>query len=260
MSVIRVIDIETTGFEPPEAAVCEIGFCDLVSGGRDLAGSPTNWDVDTGYGVLVNPGRPIPPEVSAVHHLIDEDVAEALPWDLAAFPICHQDFLRDAGPIVAFAAHSAKFERQFITEDLTGGRAWICTYKCGLRLWPEAPSHSNQALRYWHRPDGLDRQTAAAAHRAFPDAYVTAFLLRDMLDMASVEDLIAWSSQPALQVRCQIGKWRGKPWREVDGGFLAWVSERDFDEDVLFTVRHEMDRRQKEYEAGRAAAAVEEDA
>jgi len=122
------------------------------------------------------------------------------------------------------------------------------------RLWPEAPSHSNQALRYWRRPIGLDRAVAPSGHRAYQDAYVTAFLLRDLLSLASLEDLIEWSSEPALQVRCHIGKWRGTPWSEVDDGFLHWILGKDFDEDVVFTVKHELDRREKELRASEAAA------
>ena len=29
MTVVRVIDFETTGTEPPEAQVCEVGYCDV---------------------------------------------------------------------------------------------------------------------------------------------------------------------------------------------------------------------------------------
>jgi exodeoxyribonuclease X len=243
---IRVIDLECTGFEPPDHGVCEIGWSDVVSVEHDLLGAPTAWAVGNGRGMLVNPGRSIPPETSAVHHIIDEDVSGSPPW-LVAASIAFPRAPSEAVPI-AYAAHSAKFERQWCTDDLTGGVPWICTYKCALRLWPEAPSHSNQSLRYWRRPDGIDRDIAFHAHRAFPDAYVTAFHVRDLLTLAPLEDLIKWSSEPALQVRCHIGKWRGTLWRDVDDGFLEWVAARDFDEDVLFTVRHEIERRRAEEE------------
>lgn len=245
---VRVVDLETTGFAPP-AAVVEIGGCDVVAKARDLVGAPTHWTVEWPWSALVNPGISIPPETSAVHHLIDDDVRVFPPWSETG-PIFARTL--DADGIGALAAHSAKMERQWI-DDLAGGRPWICTYKCALRVWPEAPSHSNQALRYWRRPVGLDRAKAMPAHRAGPDAYVTAFLLRDLLEAARVEDLIQWSSEPALQVRCHIGKWRGTPWREVDDSFLEWVIARDFDEDVLFTVRNEIERRDNERQEASAA-------
>lgn len=239
--IIRVCDLETTGFEPPEAKVCEIGWCDIVSANTDIAGAPYDWEVRGGDYRLCNPGVSIPPETSAIHHIIYDDVKGAPNFeDIAGEIVSHPD-------IELLAAHSAKFERQFIRDDMAPGRGWICTYKAALRLWPEAPRHSNQALRYWRNPEGLDREVANVAHRAYPDAYVTAHLLRDMLnDGAEIAQLIQWTDEPALQVTCHIGSWRGKPWREVDDGFLYWISQRDFDEDVLFTVRHEMERREQE--------------
>jgi exodeoxyribonuclease X len=239
--LVRVIDLETTGFEPPQAGVCEIGWCDLLQ-------RPEGWEVGAGSFVLVDPGHPITPATSAVHHIVDEDVRGAPPFSEAIRDVLF-DGLRMEAERTILAAHSAKFERLFVTEEHAGSVEWICTYKCALRLWPEAPLHSNQGLRYWRRPAGLDRSLASAAHRAFPDAYVTAHHLRDLLALAPMEDLIRWSSEPALQVRCHIGKNRGLLWSEVEFSFLQWISDRDFDEDVLFTVQHEMQRRRDIWKA-----------
>lgn len=239
---IRIIDLESTGFEPPEHAVCEIGWCDVHADVADPTTGLLQWRVTGGGNELVNPGRPIPPETSAIHHIVDEDVADAPTWEVAAAAILRPS---PVAPI-AFAAHSAKMERQWCTDDLTGGVPWICTYKAALRLWRDAPAHSNQTLRYWRRPTGLDRAEAAVSHRAYPDAYVTAFHLRDLLTLAPLDDLIRWTNEPALQVRCHIGKWRGHLWSEVDLGFLEWIAVRDFDDDVLFTARHEIARRAAE--------------
>lgn len=240
---IRVIDLETTGEAPPEHGVCEIGWCDVASTKLDLALDPCGWEVGLPEAVLVNPGRPMPPETAAVHHIIDEDVADAPRWE-EVWPA----IIRPGDDVIAaFAAHSAKFERKFISDEMTAGAHWICTYKCGLRLWPDAPLHSNQGLRYWRKPTGLNRDLARLAHRAGPDAYVTAFHVRDLLEMASLADLVRWSNEPALQVVCHIGKQRGMKWREVDIGFLYWLLDKDFDEDVLFTARTEIERREHEH-------------
>lgn len=243
---IRVVDIEATGFLAAEGHTpCEVGYCDLVAVTTDLAGAPASWCVVGGLGQLLHPGRPIPPEASAVHQIVDADVARAAPWGGAM-----KDLLT-AGTygLVAFAAHSAKTEQQWVTDEITGSVPWIDSYKVALRLVSECPKHSVQGLRHYMAPLGIHRSIADVAHRAFPDAYVTAFLLRDMLigspvsATASIEKMVEWSSEPALQIWCHIGSWRGKRWREVDTGFLDWVAARDFDEDVLFTVRHEIERR-----------------
>jgi exodeoxyribonuclease X len=237
--LIRAIDLETTGFVPPEHTVIELGWCDIKLH-PDLIGGVGQPEVIGGASWLIDPGRPIPPESSAIHHLVDADFEHAVPWSLAS------NIFKpgaDETAFAAFVAHSAKFELQWCAE-YAGAIPWICTYKCALRLWPDAPSHSNQSLRYWRKPEGLDRRIASLAHRAYPDAYVTAFLLRDMIaDGASIEQLVKWSSEPALQVTCHIGKARGMKWADVDSGLMEWILGRDFDEDVLHTCQYWLDKR-----------------
>jgi hypothetical protein len=64
---IRIIDIETTGTDPANDMIVEIASVDLL---RD--GTITNR-----MSTLVRPAIPVPPESSAVHHLIGADLASA---------------------------------------------------------------------------------------------------------------------------------------------------------------------------------------
>lgn len=217
---IRVIDVETTGTEPTDAII-EIGAWDLIDGKIDAASS-----IDT----LVNPGRPIPPELSAIHHIVDTDVADA--------PKLDQVLPLSIDGADAFCAHNAKFERQWFTEAVTGGRPWICTLRCAYIIWPDAPGHSNQTLRYWLKAEGLDRQIANVAHRAAPDAYVTAFTLRELLKRASFDELVRWSNQPALLPRITFGKHRGQRFADVPIDYLQWLTrQNDMNEDVIHSAR-----------------------
>ena len=229
---IRVIDLETTGSRPPAHGVCEVGWQDVVQ-------SPTGrWVVADARGTrLVNPGRPIPPVTMAVHHIIDADVADAPPWPDVAPAV-----LRPPGGALALAAHSAAFEQRFCTPQLSGGVRWICTWKCALRMWPGAPSFSNQVLRYWRMPVGLDRARGLPVHRAPPDAYVTAHHLRDMLNAASLAQLLAWSDEPGLLPRVPTGPDRGRSWAELDTEALdRFMADRS--EDVRFSAAVELRRR-----------------
>ncbi|HEX8447662.1 MAG TPA: exonuclease domain-containing protein [Sphingomonas sp.] len=228
---VRVIDLETTGSRPPAHAVCEVGWQDVVQG------ADGRWAIGGGEGAeLVNPQRPIPPVTQAVHHIIDADVANARIWSDVAPAV-----LRPAG-VLALAAHRASFEQRFCTPPLTGGADWICTWKCALRLWPGSPSFSNQVLRYWRKPVGLDRARGLPVHRAFPDAYVTAHHLRDMLATVSVAQLIAWSAVPGLLPRVPAGPLRGTAWTDVDADALQrFVNDRD--EDVRYSAETERARR-----------------
>ena len=236
--VIRVLDLESSGFAPPEHVPIEVGWQDLVAVAADLAGGP-RFEVDPQRrgSMLLHPRRPIPPESSAVHHLTDDDFLGGMPFWTDALP----EVCEPAG-IVAFAAHTAKMERQWFTPDLTGGRPWICTWKCALRAWPDAPGHSNQVLRYWRNPVGLDRRRAMPPHRALPDAYVTAHLLRDLLAEQPLEALIQWTEEPPVLVRLPFGE--RQRFRDADAGLLDWILTKDFEPDVVHTTKLEISRRE----------------
>jgi exodeoxyribonuclease X len=181
---------------------------------------------------LVNTQDAVPPESSAVHHLTEDDLCMAPAWDWVKEQI-------GVGSPSVFAAHYADFEKGWLTTDIIGTDTWICTFKCALRLWPDAPSHSNQSLRYWLKHEGLCRATAEKAHRAGPDSYVTAFHLRKMLTLASVAQLIEWTSQPALLITCRLPAHRGILWRDVPSSYLEWVADKStLDENTKFTARH----------------------
>jgi len=227
---IRVIDLETGGNGPNE--VCEIGWQDVL---RDDHG---RWSVNEERGaLLVNPGRPMSPDTMAVHHILDAQVADAPFWKEVAPGV-----LRPQGGIAALAAHRAAFEQRYCTPRLAGGLPWICTWKCAMRVWPGLMRFSNQMLRYQRMPEGLDHEIGLPAHRAMPDAYVTAHHLRDLLNTESLENLLAWSIQPGLLPRVPSGPDRGKSWDRIGQQALEEFSQ-DRDVDIRFSAQAELIRR-----------------
>ena len=73
--IVRVIDLETTGNAPPAHAVIEIGWQDVA------LGTDGRWELHgEGGRTFVNPNRPIPPVTQAIHHILDEEVADAPQW------------------------------------------------------------------------------------------------------------------------------------------------------------------------------------
>lgn len=230
VSKIRVIDLETGGNGPND--VCEIGWQDVV---LDDDGQ---WRVNEDRGaVLVNPGRPMSPDTMAVHHILDRDVADAPYWKDVASSV-----LRPQGGLVALAAHRAAFEQRYCTPRFTGGASWICTWKCALRVWPDLSRFSNQMLRYQRMPEGLIHEIGLPAHRAMPDAYVSAHHLRDLLNETSLEQLLRLSKEPGLLPRVPSGPHRGKGWDRLSEETLRnFLLERD--EDIRFSARSELARR-----------------
>ena len=232
LSRVRVVDLETTGSRPPAHDVCEVGWQDVV------LEADGKWQLNAERGArFVNPGRAIPPVTMAVHHIMDQDVAAAPFWKVIAPSV-----LRPEGGAIALAAHRASFEQRFCSPQLTGGSKWICTWKCALRLWPDSPSFSNQVLRYWRMPDGLDRNIGLPVHRAMPDAYVTAHHLRDQLNAVGIDQLLSWSAEPGLLPRVPAGPDRGRSWTELAEDVLSrFIADRD--EDVRFSATAELARR-----------------
>lgn len=229
---LRVIDIETTGMAPP-AEIIEFGRSDVVSGGDGL-------NIERPMARLYRPLNGIPPETMAVHHITEADFN-------ADTPVCSEDRLRMAvwggeKPDV-LVAHNCEFERSFIPSAVTEHLPWICTLKVALRVWPDAPGHSNQVLRYW-RGLVLDPALAMPPHRAGPDAWVTAHLLRELLQHATVEQMVAWTEEPKMLPKVNFGKHRGSAWPEVPADYLKWmVGQPDMDPDVVWCARKELERR-----------------
>lgn len=225
--LIRCIDFETTGIptEDDPQAICEIGFTDVVDGLVSL---------DT-VAILVNPGRPMPVEAQAVHHIADADL-------IGARPITDGLQLAMQGPPDFFAAHNADYEQAFFKG---GDVPWIDTYKVALRLWPEAPGHSQQVLRYYLGLD-LVRERAAPAHRAGPDSYVCAGLMQRILQegAATIEQMVKWSKGPPLLHRVTFGKHKGMLWDELPVDYLQWIANKsDMDAGTKANARHRLKQR-----------------
>lgn len=234
-----VIDLEGTSKDPSESHIIE--WAEIVV-------APAWFDEPALVCIsgMVRPPIPIPPETSAIHHIIDSDVMGAPTIDQAKADIVAELII----PGRVAVAHNADYERT-VLERTCGLPAvmWICTYKVALRVWPEAPSHSNESLRYWLRLDeSRGRTSAQHPHTAKHDATVTAALLNRLLSVGtSVPDMLMWTAEPALLPRCPIGDWRGQKWTDVDSGFLDWILYKIHDRpDLRFCAQHELKRREDE--------------
>jgi exodeoxyribonuclease X len=230
--IVRVLDIETRGLDP-DSGVCEIATVDLVRDGDD---ERAPWQRGRMWRSFINPGKPIPPETSAVHHITDADVKDA-PTLEAMFAEHALAPAEDGKPPAFFAAHRAAFEQSFIGALMPAGTQWICSYKVGVTCYPESPSHSNQCLKYFLGLK-LDQALAMPPHRAAADAYTTAAILRHIFKsfVITPADMVDISSKPVLLPRFHFGKWAGRPLAEIETGYLRWVAAQpDMDADARYT-------------------------
>ena len=253
---ILVWDTETTGLSPEEGdAVVEVAAVPV----RLSEGA---WTVGQGVSYLVDPGRPIPPEASAVHHLTD-DMCEDMPTLEEAVEGCRfalsEPKMTDDGGIIYpsppgwpdfGAAHNAKFDAGFLTELRV--RPLVCTYRCALHIWPGAPGYGNQTLRYWKKvvlshhlsEDTIHYPRAVSPHSALYDAYTTAGLLQIMLQDHTPEELVALTAAPVTLTKVRFGKHSGEAWAALPTDYLRWMQRQSgWDEDVAHTLRVELERR-----------------
>jgi exodeoxyribonuclease X len=238
----NIIDLETTGFDPPEAEVIEIAVTQMA---MQHTGNPADEPTFTAanpVSYLCGLAGNLTPESRAVHHIT--------PGEIKDFAPCGTKLLRETSLLRNpdfLVAHNAEFERKWFTEAVTGGKPWICTYKAALRVWPGCPSHSNSCLRYWLEDQGkipdLGRR-GQPAHRAAPDTVVTTYLLRELLRLVDVAELAQWALEPKLYPFVPFGKHKGKGWNDVDAGYLSWImKEPDMEPDMKFCAGRELERR-----------------
>lgn len=222
-----IVDSETTGLDPEKDRAVEVGAI-LIEDGEYVKH----------YSSLINPGIPIPPEASAVHHIVDSMVQGAPGIEAALQPILEEE-------VDYIVAHNAKFDQGFL--DL-GNYDWLCSWKLAQKIWKEAPSYSNQVLRYYL---GLpDPVLGGHAHRALYDVEVTTSLFKEICQSATTDDpweaMLKVTNSPVLLRKCNFGEHFGKLWSEVPRSYLDWIvnkSKKDsWDEDKWFTACYWYDR------------------
>lgn len=155
-----VFDLETTGMSPVRDRIVEIGAVRIETDGTMSR-----------YETLVHPGVPIPWQVSRIHGITDEMVADAPKFKDAAYPFL--DFIKGS----KLVAHNARFDLSFLQESLA--RTGLPVWKYGVydsiilirRAYPGLPSYSLQSLRQ-SLALGMDLDEARP-HRAAYDAEIT---------------------------------------------------------------------------------------
>lgn len=216
---IAVVDLETTGDDPEKDVACEVGAVFLEHGIATRK-----------YTALIHPGeKSFSPVASASHHLTEEtfktESSIKIKKKFWKALLSGNDYL---------VAHNAAFDSSFLPYKKI---PWICTYRCAMFLYPDAPKYSLQTLRYFL---GLKPAVPAGLHphRALYDAICAADLFLHMTNTKTADELYAISSQPLLLAKIKFGKHRGTPFSEAPKDYLQWILRQDFDEDVKFTAKH----------------------
>jgi DNA polymerase-3 subunit epsilon len=234
---LAFFDLETTGTDPLRDKIVDVAIVRVdPDGGRASA----SW--------RVNPGRPIPPEATAVHGISDADVAGAPPFRAIARDLLAA--LRDAD-LAGFNVR--RFDVPLLDREMK---------ESGLDL-ALARRRVIDAMTIFHRKEPRDLTAAVrfflgrdheGAHGAAADTDAALAVLEAQLDRypdlpRTVADLEAWCHPvpPGAvdregkfvlregEVVFNFGRQKGRPLREVarvQRDYLEWIVKQDFPEDA----------------------------
>jgi DNA polymerase III subunit epsilon len=217
-----VVDVETTGWAPAEAAITEIGAVRVRDG-----------QVVAEFGSLVNPGTPVPAAITELTGISDQMLATAPPVSVVLPGLL--EFAKGS----VLVAHNAPFDLAFLT---------AASEQLGLD-WPrfEVLDTVRLARHLMAAPQEVpDRKLATLAlffdtpvrpsHRALDDARATAVVFGELLgrlalreEVTTLGELEAWLAERDAALAAELRRargwlgWRGKPgWR----GWLARIARR----------------------------------
>ena len=188
---ILTFDLETTGFDPNEDEIIEVGF----------AVHDEDMTKQSEGGCLVQPDKRIPDEVVHLTGITNEKVKkEGHPWP--AVRSRFREYLRNCD---VWCAHNASFDMGFLSahmNDTPSPEYVVDTLRVSERFVPAYVLHSNKLEDIAHF-FGVSLQNA---HRAVEDALATANLLDVMMEEIglSLEDLLG--AKPVKLGKYHIGE------------------------------------------------------
>ena len=199
-------DTETTGIKTDRDRIVELAAYDPIN--------------DRSFEMLIHPGLPIPPEVSAIHHITDEMVANCPSFAHAA-----AEFVKFCeGDVILIAHNNDNFDlpmmrSEFIRHQVIMPSTWkfLDSLKWARKYRPDLPRHTLQFLREIY---GI---AANNAHRALEDVKVLYQLCNHMFDDLSIDDIFLLINKPFDILHMPFGKYQGKPLQDVPADYLKWL-------------------------------------
>lgn len=198
-------DTETTGLSPERECIIELAAYDR--------------DRNAEFVTLINPGRPIPPEASAIHHITDEMVAEA-----PSFPEAWKAFTAFCeGEVLLIAHNNDAFDQPFLKAECARHQlpflecSFFDSLKWARRYRPDLPRYTLQFLRECY---GIQSNQA---HRALDDVIVLHQVFCAMTDDLSAQTLLSLMRKKKLMRVMPFGKHQGTALRQLPKDYVSWL-------------------------------------
>lgn len=228
--VLICLDCESTGLDPKNDLIIEVAV--------------VKFDFHQIYErceFLVNPGVLIPKESMAIHNITDEMVQDKPPIEEVL-----ADVLKMVGNHI-IVGHGILFDMELLA--CAAERAKIPTRVRSnrffdtlrlARLYGGSPQNSLEQLCK-HFNISYD-----GAHRAMTDVMMNIEVFKFLSQkFKTTEQIFKVLSKPILLKEFPFGKHKGRSMKEIPVDYLQWAANKDFDQDLLFTVRTELSRRKK---------------
>jgi DNA polymerase-3 subunit epsilon len=223
-------DLETTGLDPAANSIIEVAAARFTFDG-----------VLESYESLVDPEIPISAESIAIHHITDEMVKGKPKIGEILQPLLKflgSDILIGHGITldIAFLLNAAK--RLSIPCKLES-QPYLDTLRMA-RLYGESPFNSLEKLREHFNIE------SEGAHRAMSDVIVNIEVFKFLAKQyKTTHELFERLKKPIQLKTMPLGKHKGRPFAEVPIEYLQWAAHKDFDQDLLFSIRSEIRRRKQ---------------
>lgn len=224
------IDCETNGLDAEKDAIIEVAGI-RFSGDQELER----------FEMLIDPECAITEQSMAIHHITQEmvqgkpKIAEVLPTMLkliGRYPIVGHGVGFDVA-VLANACKKHNIPCQ-ITNNLT-----IDTLRMARLYGGSAVNSLEQLRQHFNIPAG-------DAHRAMSDVTVNVALFHQLAkNHRSTEALFEVLSKPILMRIMPLGKYKGRFIKDLPLDYLQYSARLDFDQDLLYSLRHEINRRKK---------------
>lgn len=224
------IDCETTGLDAEKDAIIEVA-------GIRFRGD----EVLDSFESLIDPECPIPESSIAIHHITQEmvigkpkirDVLDRMLKLIGNYPIIGHGVGFDIA-VLANACRKYQIPCPIINNPT------VDTLRMARLYGGSAVNSLEQLRQHFNIPAG-------DAHRAMSDVRVNVALFNQLAkNHRSTESLFDALSKPILMRIMPLGKYKGRAIKDLPLEYLLWASRLDFDQDLLFSLRHEINRRKK---------------
>jgi len=108
------------------------------------------------------------------------------------------------------------------------------------RLYGESPINSLDRLRQHFNIE------AQGAHRAMSDVMVNIEVFKALTKgYKTTEELMTVLQKPIKLRAMPLGKHKGRKFNEIPIEYLLWAERKDFDQDLLYSIRCELRNRKK---------------